>query len=85
MELEFTSERAQSSTVTRAPDGTLRLFCKGSDAAMLPRLRAGTSRELLAATDRNLHDFSVKGLRTLVIATKVRSEEFKVPSESGHC
>ena len=46
-------------------------MCKGSDAVMLPRIRAGTDPELLAATDRNLHAFSVKGLRTLVVASKV--------------
>ena len=56
----------------QAPDGTIRLMCKGSDAVMLPRIRPGTDRELLEATDRNLHAFSVKGLRTLVVATKAR-------------
>ena len=71
VELEFTSERARSSVVTRSPDGTLRLFCKGSDAVMLSRIREDTDAELLDATDGHLHAFSVKGLRTLVIATKV--------------
>ncbi len=47
-------------------------MCKGSDAVMLPRIRAGTDAELLASTDRNLHAFSVKGLRTLVVGSKVR-------------
>lgn len=32
VELEFTSERARMSVVARAPDGTIRLFTKGSDA-----------------------------------------------------
>ena len=32
MELEFTSERARMSVVARAPDGTIRLLTKGSDA-----------------------------------------------------
>lgn len=39
---------------------------------MLPRIRAGTEQELLDATDRNLHAFSVKGLRTLVVGSRVR-------------
>ena len=56
----------------QAPDGTIRLMCKGSDAVMLPRIRPGTDRALLEATDRNLHAFSVKGLRTLVVASKAR-------------
>lgn len=73
VELEFTSERARMSVVARAPDGTIRLLCKGSDAVMLPRLRPGTDAALLRDTDANLHAFSVKGLRTLVITSKVRS------------
>lgn len=36
VELEFTSERARMSVVARAPDGTIRLFTKGSDAVRLP-------------------------------------------------
>ena len=32
VELEFTSDRARMSVVARAPDGTIRLLTKGSDA-----------------------------------------------------
>lgn len=32
VELEFSSDRARMSVVARAPDGTIRLFTKGSDA-----------------------------------------------------
>ena len=77
VELEFTSERARASVVFQAPDGTIRLMCKGSDAVMLPRIRDGSDPALLAETDRNLHAFSVKGLRTLVLATKVRTASDK--------
>jgi Cation transport ATPase (P-type) len=70
--LDFTSERARMSVVAHAPDGTIRLFTKGSDAVMLPRVRSDTDAELLAATDANLHAFSVRGLRTLVLGSKVR-------------
>ncbi|KAK9839881.1 hypothetical protein WJX81_008363 [Elliptochloris bilobata] len=72
--LDFTSERARMSTVARAPDGTLRLFCKGSDQAMLARLRRGTDADLLAATHAHLRRFSVQGLRTLVLASRVLRE-----------
>ena len=58
--LDFTSERARMSVVARAPDGTLRLFCKGSDQALLARLRAGTDPALLAATHGHLRRFSVQ-------------------------
>ena len=29
--MDFTSERARMSVIMRAPDGTIRLFCKGAD------------------------------------------------------
>ena len=61
-------------------------MCKGSDAVMLPRIRAGTDQELLDATDRNLHSFSVKGLRTLVVASKVCSQGLtRCPSRPQSC
>ena len=72
--LDFTSERARMSVVTRAPDGTIRLHTKGSDAALLPRLRVGTDARLLAATHDNLATFSVDGLRTLLLASRVIPE-----------
>jgi magnesium-transporting ATPase (P-type) len=62
--LEFSSERARMSIVARAPDGTIRLHCKGSDAALLPRLRSGTDPRLLAATHDALTAYSVEA-RTL--------------------
>ena len=58
--LDFTSERARMSVVARTPDGTLRLFCKGSDQALLARLRPGTDPDLLAATHGHLRRFSVQ-------------------------
>ena len=79
VELEFTSERARASVVFQAPDGTIRLMCKGSDAVMLPRIRDGSDPALLAETDRNLYAFSVKGLRTLVLATKARTARHERP------
>ena len=35
--MDFTSERARMSVITRAPDGTIRLFCKGADGKAWPR------------------------------------------------
>ncbi len=58
--LDFTSDRACMSIIVRAPDGTIRLHSKGSDAALLPRLSADTDKGLLKRTNQNLHDFSVK-------------------------
>jgi magnesium-transporting ATPase (P-type) len=69
--LEYSSARARMSVVARAPDGTVRLFCKGADARVLGMLRSSTSPVLLAATNRNLRAFAQRGLRTLALATKV--------------
>ena len=35
--MDFTSERARMSVITRAPDGTIRLFCKGADTKVRGR------------------------------------------------
>ncbi len=58
--LDFTSERARMSIIVRAPDGTIRLHCKGSDSALLARLRPGMDAGTLHQTHINLHDLSVK-------------------------
>ena len=73
--LDFTSERARMSVIARAPDGTIRLHCKGSDTALAPRLRARTDARLLSATQENLRLFSVQGLRTLLLASRVVPED----------
>lgn len=41
---------------------------------MVPLLRPGTDTTLLSNTEDNLHAFSVKGLRTLVVGSKVRPQ-----------
>lgn len=73
--LEFTSERARMSVITRSPDGTIRLHAKGSDAALLPLLRQSTDGKLLSDTQDNLRAFSSRGLRTLLLASRVLGEE----------
>ena len=58
--MEFTSERGRMTVIARSPDGTIRLFCKGSDAKMLKIVRKDTSPALLAETDKNLHLFATQ-------------------------
>lgn len=60
--LEFNSDRGRMSTIARGPDGTIRLFCKGSDAKMLTLLDAATPQPLLEATHKNLHLFATQVL-----------------------
>ncbi len=55
--------------------GTIRLYCKGADAKVLPRLKPTIDPALLQNTHRNLHLFATKGLRTLLLGTRVLQEE----------
>lgn len=48
------------SVVARAPDGTIRLYTKGSDAIMLTLLKKETQPGLVAATNDNLRMFSIQ-------------------------
>jgi magnesium-transporting ATPase (P-type) len=72
--MEYSSERGCMSVVARAPDGTVRLFCKGADSKVLAKVRAGTDPALLARQEADLAAFAREGLRTLVIASKVIPE-----------
>jgi magnesium-transporting ATPase (P-type) len=70
---KFNSTRKRMSVVTRQPDGSIELLCKGADNVMLERLvedKAGN-----ATLADMLIEYSNEGLRTLVIAKKVLSEE----------
>lgn len=69
--MEYSSDRGCMSVVVRAPDGTIRLYCKGSDTKVLKKVRADTPAELLDNTNANLHYFAKQGLRTLVVGTKI--------------
>lgn len=70
--LEFTSDRKRMSTVLRCPDGRVRIFSKGADSVMSGLLESGAELSRLAEdTDR----FSREGLRTLVYASRIVSED----------
>lgn len=73
--LEFSSDRKRMSVIARAADGTLRLFCKGADNVMLSRLKNNIDANLKRRTEDALHDFSVQGLRTLVLGTRLLTPE----------
>ena len=73
--MEFSSERQRMSVIVRCPDGTIKLFCKGADVMMLKRLTKDTSQDLLARVHDNLHFFSTKGLRTLIVGTRIIDPE----------
>ena len=48
------------SVIARAPDGSIRLYCKGADNVLLPRLRKGSSAAMLQATHENLRLYSIQ-------------------------
>ena len=58
--MEFSSARGRMSVIARAPDGAIRLYCKGSDAVILGLLRKDTSQDLLTNTHRSLHLFATQ-------------------------
>ena len=48
------------SVIARSPDGTIRLYCKGSDAKVMKKIRADTPPDLVNNTNANLHYFAKK-------------------------
>ena len=73
--MEYSSERGCMSVIARSPDGTTRLFCKGSDMKVMKKIRKDTDSQLVDRTNSDLHTFAKQGLRTLVVASKVIDEE----------
>ncbi|KAH7920341.1 Ca-transporting ATPase [Leucogyrophana mollusca] len=63
---EFNSTRKRMSTVIRAPDGGIKLYCKGADTVILERL--GKNQLYTEKTLAHLEDYATEGLRTLCLA-----------------
>ncbi|XP_013175122.1 PREDICTED: probable phospholipid-transporting ATPase IA isoform X3 [Papilio xuthus] len=67
--LAFTSARKRMSVIVRTPAGQIRLYCKGADSVIYPRLAGGPQHARYAqATLAHLEHFAAEGLRTLVFA-----------------
>ncbi|XP_029155219.1 probable phospholipid-transporting ATPase IF isoform X3 [Nylanderia fulva] len=64
--LEFTSERKRMSVIVKDSANDIWLYCKGADSAVLPLIVEGKMQE----ASLHVSDFSMRGLRTLVIAYK---------------
>jgi phospholipid-transporting ATPase len=78
---EFDSDRKRMSVIVRCPDNTLKLLVKGADNSMLGIIdktsnanlakdAEGCSRDLISSTESHLHEYSSKGLRTLVVGAR---------------
>jgi phospholipid-transporting ATPase len=74
--LEFSSDRKRMSLIARAPNGKIYLYSKGADNIMLARLKKDAhSQDMINHINSALYDFSVIGLRTLVVAYREFTEE----------
>lgn len=65
--LEFTSDRKRMSVIAKMPDGKLKLFCKGADSVIIPRV---VDTDIMSKTLKHLEEYAGQGLRTLVLAYK---------------
>lgn len=64
------------SVITRTPNGQLEILMKGADSIVEKRLKPG--QPTLGKTKQFLEEFSIQGLRTLMLARKTISDnEFK--------
>ncbi|XP_011693120.1 PREDICTED: probable phospholipid-transporting ATPase IF [Wasmannia auropunctata] len=64
--LEFTSERKRMSVIVKDTAGDIWLYCKGADSSVMPLITEGTIQKATV----HVEDFSMRGLRTLVVACK---------------
>ncbi|XP_043667422.1 phospholipid-transporting ATPase IF-like isoform X2 [Vespula pensylvanica] len=68
--LEFSSERKRMSVILKDTADDLWLYCKGADTSILPLIIEGDIETAAA----HVEDFSMRGLRTLVVAYKKLSQ-----------
>ncbi|XP_020971034.1 phospholipid-transporting ATPase 1-like isoform X2 [Arachis ipaensis] len=71
---EFDSVRKRMSVVIRFPDNAVKVLVKGADTSMLSIL-ANDKDSVWHATQTHLNEYSLEGLRTLVLASRDLSEE----------
>ena len=71
--IEFTSDRKRMSVVVRDPtDNLIKVFVKGADSTMIPRLAVNEGDpEIREAVSSFVEQSSCDGLRTLLVAMKV--------------
>ncbi|CAD6190202.1 unnamed protein product [Caenorhabditis auriculariae] len=72
--MEFNSDRKRMSVLVVAPDGQIKLFCKGADHIIFSRL-GETPAKVLRKTQAHLQSFAVNGYRTLCFAGRTLSKE----------
>lgn len=79
--LEFDSTRKRMSVIVRDEEGKIQLLSKGADSVMFGRL-AKNGREFEDQTREHVNEYADAGLRTLILAYRVLSEEeYKIFNE----
>jgi len=71
--IEFSSNRKRMSVICKTPSGKIRIYCKGADSVILPRL---TKADLNDITQKHLEKFAGEGLRTLCCAYADLDEKY---------
>lgn len=69
--IEFNSDRKRMTVVVRLPDNRIKVFCKGADTIIQPRLIPDAT---IDPTFEHLEAYGKIGLRTLLIASRELSE-----------
>ena len=82
--LGFTSDRRRMSVIVETPAGQYVVYCKGADMVMLPRCRARTAPDVLAATVAHMDAYAAQGHRTLVVARRVLSAQEFAAFSAAH-
>ncbi|KAJ1650120.1 drs2 neo1 protein [Dispira simplex] len=74
--IEFSSKRKRMSMLIRCPDGQVVLICKGADTVVMDRLTQESQQsETMKSALTHLNRFASQGLRTLLYAFRLLSEE----------
>ena len=63
--------------IVKAPNGEIRVLCKGADSVLAPLLAdTWENQEIKASTMDHLHDYAKDGLRTMMIVERTVSQSF---------
>lgn len=68
---EFNSDRKRMSVIVRGPDNIIKMYVKGADSIIKARLEPNEPQPFLESNQDALHNFSRKGLRTLLVAMRI--------------
>uniref|UniRef100_A0AAF5D3S5 Phospholipid-transporting ATPase n=1 Tax=Strongyloides stercoralis TaxID=6248 RepID=A0AAF5D3S5_STRER len=74
--LEFNSDRKRMGVIVKNNQGHLKLYIKGADAVIIPRLSKNTPKNDLDNLNSHLNEYANKGYRTLCFAKKDLDEVY---------